>query len=59
MPSFNIAASLRRDGKRIHGPPPQPSLPAVRRAVAALIALPMLRRCPHCRKTFRLQQRHD
>jgi hypothetical protein len=29
---------------------PQPSLPAVRHAIVALIAQPPPRRCPHCRK---------
>ena len=39
-----------RWGKRINGPPPQPSLPAVRHAIVALIARPPPKRCPHCRK---------
>ena len=37
-------------GKKINGPPPQPSLPAVRHAIVALIAQPPSKRCPHCRK---------
>jgi SRSO17 transposase len=39
-----------RGEKRIDGPPPQPSLPAVRHAIVALIARPPPQRCPHCRK---------
>jgi hypothetical protein len=38
------------DGKkRIDGPPPQPSLPAVRHAIVALIARLPPQRCLHCR----------
>ena len=39
-----------RWGKKINGPPPQPSLPAVRHAIVALIARLPPKRCPHCRK---------
>jgi hypothetical protein len=39
-----------RWGKRIIGPPPQPSLPAVRHAIVALIARMPPKRCPHCHK---------
>jgi hypothetical protein len=35
--------------KRINGPPPQPTLPAVRQGILELIA-PLPQRCPHCRK---------
>lgn len=35
--------------KRIIGPPPQPSLPAVRRRIAAAFRMVVLR-CPHCRR---------
>ena len=47
------ASSLRRQGakKTIHGPPPQPSLPAVRNAIVSLITRP-LQRCPHCRRSL-------
>ncbi len=38
-------------GKKINGPPPQPSLPAVRHAIVNLITRP-LQRCPHCRKSL-------
>ncbi len=44
-------ATARR-GKKINGPPPQPSLPAVRHIIIAHIARARLRRCPHCRKWF-------
>ena len=37
-------------GKRIGGPPPQPSLPAVRHAIANLMPRSPPHRCPHCRK---------
>src|SRR3984957_18817866 len=49
MPSSNPAASKQRDGKkRISGPPPQPSMPAIRQAILDLFARPPPRRCPHC-----------
>jgi len=35
------------------GPPPQPTLPAVRQAIVELLARPPPRRCPHCRKWIR------
>jgi hypothetical protein len=34
----------------IHGPPPQPTLPATRQAIVELIARLPPERCPHCRK---------
>src|SRR5450756_1540948 len=43
-----LAAARRK--KRISGPPPQPTLPAVRHAILELIARPPPQRCPHCRK---------
>ena len=39
MPSSNVAACVKRNGK-VHEPPAQPNPPAVRRAVATLIASP-------------------
>src|SRR5580704_639316 len=39
--------------KRINGPPPQPSLPAVRHAIVALILRPLSQQCPHCRRRSR------
>jgi SRSO17 transposase len=38
--------------KRIDGPPPQPSMPAVRRAIVELILRPPQSRCPHCKKSI-------
>jgi hypothetical protein len=43
--------------KRINGPPPQPTMPAVRQAILELIAQPPKQRCPHCRKWIRNKQR--
>src|SRR5262249_49854070 len=37
-------------GKKINGPPPQPTLPAVRHAIPELFARLPPQRCPHCRK---------
>lgn len=36
--------------KRIHGPPPQPTLPAIRAAITAVLERPPPARCPHCRR---------
>jgi len=36
--------------KRVGGPPPQPSMPAIRQAILDLFARPPPRRCPHCEK---------
>lgn len=36
--------------KRINGPPPQPTMPAVRHAIVDLILRPPSQRCPYCRK---------
>ena len=46
-----VSKKVRRE-KKINGPPPQPSLPAVRHAIVELIARLPLRRCPHCRKSI-------
>ncbi len=43
-----LAAAGRK--KRIGGPPPQPSMPAIRQAILNLFARPSPRRCPHCEK---------
>jgi hypothetical protein len=40
--------------KRINGPPPQPTLPAVRRAIVALTVQTRSQRCPNCRIARRL-----
>jgi len=36
--------------KRVGGPPPQPSMPAIRQAILNRFARPPTRRCPHCEK---------
>ena len=41
-----------RRGKKINGPPPQPSLPAVRRAILDLITRPPPQQCPYCRRSI-------
>jgi SRSO17 transposase len=41
-------ATARRE-KKVTGPPPQPSLPAVRHAIIAHMTQLIPRRCPHCR----------
>ena len=48
--SNSVASNERGKEKKMNGPPPQPSLPAVRHAIVALIARPPPQRCPHCRK---------
>jgi hypothetical protein len=54
------AGSKQRDGeKRIDGPPPQPTLPAVRQAILELIAQPLKQRCPHCQKWICNKQRRE
>jgi SRSO17 transposase len=45
--------------KRINGPPPQPSLPAVRQAIVDLIVQPRPQRCPHCRRQIGEKQRRE
>ena len=45
-------ATARRE-KKINGPPPQPTLPAVRHAILELFAPLPPQRCPHCRKPAR------
>jgi len=49
FPSVSPAQNSKTE-KRINGPPPQPTLPAVRQAILELIAEPPKQRCPHCRK---------
>jgi SRSO17 transposase len=45
----NPAASKQWDGKkRVGGPPPQPSIPAIRQAILDLFARPPPLLCPHC-----------
>ena len=45
--------------KRISGPPPQPSLPAVRQAIVELIVRPRPQRCPYCRRQIGEKQRRE
>ena len=50
-PSSSIAGLEQQRGKkRSNGPPPHPTLPAVRQAILERIARPPPQRCPHCRK---------
>jgi hypothetical protein len=48
LPSRRLAKAGR--GKRVPGPPPQPSLPAVRQAILIALALPPPERYPDCHK---------
>jgi DDE superfamily endonuclease len=45
--------------KRINGPPPQPSMPAVRHAIVELIVQPRPQRCPYCRRQIGEKRRHE
>jgi hypothetical protein len=36
--------------KRVRGPPPRPSMPAIRQAILDLFARSPPRQCPHCKK---------
>jgi SRSO17 transposase len=45
--------------KRFNGPPPQPSLPAVRHAIVALILRPPNPRCPYCGRPITKAQRRE
>jgi DDE superfamily endonuclease len=53
---WDATPSQQGGKKRINGPPPQPTLPAVRQAILKLIAQPP-QRCPHCRKWICNNQR--
>ena len=48
LQSRRLKAAGRK--KRIGGPPPQPSMPAIRQAILHLFARPPNQRCPHCEK---------
>jgi hypothetical protein len=48
LQSRRLKAAGRK--KRISGPPPQPSMPAIRQAILDLFVRPPPRRCPHCEK---------
>ena len=52
-----LAATARK--KKINGPPPQPTLPAVRHAIIELFARLPPQRCPHCRKWICSEQRRE
>ena len=43
--------------KRINGPPPQPTLPAVRHAIVDLIIRSSAPQCPHCQRRIGAEQR--
>ena len=51
-------AKAKRE-KRINGPPPQPSLPAVRPAIVEIITRLPPQRCPHCRRWIGAEPRHE
>ena len=48
LQSRRLKAAGRK--KRVGGPPPQPSMPAIRQAILDLFARAPPRRCPHCDK---------
>src|SRR6195952_1027862 len=48
LQSRRLKAAGRK--KRVGGPPPQPSMPAIRQAILNLFAQPPPLRCPHCDK---------
>jgi SRSO17 transposase len=50
LQSRRLKAAGRK--KRIGGPPPQASMPAIRQAILDLFARPPPRRCPHCEKVL-------
>jgi SRSO17 transposase len=49
---------VRRE-KRINGPPPQPSWPAVRHAIVDLIVRLLPQKCPYCRGLIGTAQQHE
>jgi hypothetical protein len=42
--------------KRTVGPPPQPTLPAVRQAILNALAQPPPTQCPHCQKSISFEK---
>ena len=42
-----------KGGKKIAGPPPQPSLPAIRNAILLALAQPPPAMCPHCLRSLK------
>src|SRR6266853_6292526 len=55
----HTVSQQRRGKKRIDGPPPQPTLPAVRHAILELFARLPPQRCPHCQKWICSEQRRE
>jgi hypothetical protein len=51
LPAAPAARGERGDGGTRAGPPPQPSLPEMRRRILAALGRVLLR-CPHCRQRF-------
>ena len=51
LPAAPAARGKSLAGKAGAGPPPQPSLPAIRRHILAALTRVLLR-CPHCRRRF-------
>ena len=51
--AFLQSRRLAAAGARVAGPPPQPSLPAVRQAIIDYLTRPPPIRCPHCSATIR------
>ena len=49
---FGRLKHFRRCAKRVSGPPPQPSMPAVRQAIVDRFARAPPMRCPHCNERF-------
>ena len=49
LPSIPPPQSSGTEKKRIAGPPPQPSMPAIRQAILDLFARPPPLQCPHCK----------
>jgi hypothetical protein len=52
LPPASSACSSKTGKKRINGPPPQPTLPAVHHAIIELFARLTPQRCPHCQNVF-------
>ena len=48
LQSRRLTAAGRK--KRVAGPPPQPSMPAIRQAILDMFAQPPPERCPHCER---------
>jgi hypothetical protein len=59
FPPASPAQNRKAGKKRINGPPPQPTLPAVRQAILELIIRPPPHQCPHCRKWICSEQRRE